>query len=617
MGKSATLPQSVPGLRRMLLCFWPQIWKQRMIILGSFLALGMQILLRLLEPWPLKLIFDRVIPVTPVNGSSSWGWINALTPNALLIGSAIALVVIISCRAATSYFSTVGFALAGNRVLTEVRGNLFDHLQRLSLSYHNKAKSGDLLTRVIGDIGRVQEVAVTAMMPLLVHIITFIAMVTIMLTMNWRLGLIALSIMPLFFLATKILGGKIRTVSRQQRQREGAMGATAAEAISAIKVVQSLSLEDIHSKQFSKQNASSLKEGVQAKRLSARLERSVDILTAVGMALVLWFGAKLVMNKELTPGDLLVFLAYLKSSFKPMRDLAKYTGRIAKAAASGERIVEIMDTEIEIQDRPDAVIAPEDVKSVAFEEVIFAYDSGHNALDGVTIRAKQGALIALAGESGAGKSTAVGLLCRLHDPNSGCVTLNGRDIREYTVDSLRGRVSIVPQDNILFGVSVRENIAYGNPEANDETIESAARLARAHDFIMEMPEGYDTVVGERGETLSGGQRQRIAIARAVVRGAPILVLDEPTASLDEENASLVRAALHDLRQNRITIVIAHDLSTVREADCIYYLDQGCVLEQGSHEVLLRQNGRYAAMYRLQTGSSESDTDWEDHRAVAG
>ncbi|UCD75511.1 MAG: ABC transporter ATP-binding protein [Phycisphaerales bacterium] len=599
MSRKASIRKSAPTLRQIIVRFWPQIRRQRFLIAGSLAATTAEIVFRLLEPWPLKFVFDRVIPTAPSGGGSGVAIVDRLDAMTLLLLSAVALVLISCLRSYSSYLGTVGFALAGNRVLTAARGELFSHLQRLSLSFHHKAKTGDLLTRVIGDVGRLQEVAVTAALPLAVNVLSLIGMLVLMTWMNWRLSVVALLILPLFLIASKSLGGRIRQAAKRQREREGQMGSTAAEAISAIKVVQALSLEDVHDSAFAQQNIGSLKEGVQAKRLSARLERTVDVLIAIGTALVLWYGARLVMIGDLTPGDLIVFLTYLKNAFKPMRDLAKYTGRIAKAAASGERILDVLDTTPKILDSSGAVEAPTSVEMVRFEQVTFAYESNRPVLQTFDLEIATGRVVALVGPSGAGKSTILSLLLRLYDPADGRITLNGRDIRDYTVQSLRNRVAIVPQENILFGVTIHENIAYGLSGASDEQVKAAARIARAHEFIADMPDGYDTIIGERGDTLSGGQRQRIAIARAAIRAAPILVLDEPTASLDKRNASLVREALRDMRPGRISFIIAHDLSTVEEADEIVYLEDGRILERGTHNRLMEQSGKYAETYRMQ------------------
>ena len=599
MGRAVSLKASVPSLRQILARFWPQIRKQRFLIAGSSVALFSEVLFRLLEPWPLMFIIDHVIVTTPASGSSKIGWLDSLGPMTLLTLSAVALVLIACTRAVAIYIRRVGFALAGNRVLTECRSELFSHLQRLSLSFHNQRKTGDLITRVTGDIGRLQEIAVTAALPLLAHVITLIAMLVVMLFMDWRLALVALGVLPLFVLSLRRLGGRIRQAARRQRLQEGQMGATAAEAIGAMKVVQSLSLEEVHERTFVAQNRSSLKEGVRGKRLSARLMGTADILIALGTAVVLWFGARLVLHDVITLGQLTVFLAYLRTAFKPMRDLAKYTGRIAKAAASAERILEVLDTTPLIRNRPHAVEAPQTITRLCFEDVAFGYEPKRLALDDFTLEAKLGQVIALAGPSGAGKSTVVNLLLRLYDPLAGRITCNGKDIRDLTIESLRRSIAVVPQDNVLFAVSAGDNIGYGLPGASDAQIVAAAKLARAHEFILALPQGYDTILGERGETLSEGQRQRISLARAAIREAPILVLDEPTASLDNENNRLVCEALRKLSHERISFILAHDLSTIEQADLIIYLDHGRIVEQGTHAELTQRGGQYAAMYALQ------------------
>ncbi|MHC4415975.1 MAG: ABC transporter ATP-binding protein [Planctomycetota bacterium] len=582
----------------MLARFWPLIRKQRWLILASSLTLMSEVAFRVLEPWPLKFVIDDVI--MPPSGTSASGASGGLDPMTILALSAAAVVLIAGLRAVCTYLRRVGFALAGSRVLTECRGELFSHLQRLSLSYHSKKRSGDLVTRIIGDIGQLKEVAITAAMPWVAHVFTLVAMLAVMVSMNWRLSLIGLAIVPLFLISTKRLGGRIRKIARVQRQRKGEMGATAAEVIGSIKTVQALSLEEIHQKAFAARNKSDLREGVKAKRLSARLVGTTDILIAIAYAAVLFLGARIVMDGLLTAGELLVFLAYLKTAFRPMKNMAKYSGRIAKAAASAERILEVLDTTPLIRNRAGAVPAPESVTQVRFEEVTFGYEPGRIAVENFNLEAQRGQVIVLAGPSGAGKSTVVNLMLRLYDPLAGRILLNGRDIRDYTFETVRRRVAVVPQENILFGVSVRDNIAYGSPGASDEQIIAAAEMARAHEFIAAMPQGYDTPVGERGKTLSEGQRQRIAIARAAIRVAPILVLDEPTASLDNQNNRSIREALRSLSSDRISFIIAHDLSTVHEDSIVIYLDHGRIVEQGTHAELLRGGGPYAAMYAIQS-----------------
>ena len=616
MPRRAPIKDSVPSLRRILVRFWPLVRKQRLLLTFSSMGLVAETLLRLLEPWPLQFVVDYVLVTSSSAGSSRIPAINAMDPMVLLTLCAVALVVIVSLRAVATYVGKVGAALIGNRVLTAVRTELFSHLQRLSLSFHNKRKTGDLVTRVTGDIGRLQEVAVTAALPLVANLLTLVGMLAVMFWMNWRLALMAAVVLPVFVFATRRIGGRIRQVARRQRQRIGEMGATAAEAIGSMKVVQSLSLEKSQEESFVIQNRASLKEGVQGRRLSARLVGIANVLIAASTSVVLWYGARLVLDGALTLGELLVFLAYLKTAFKPVRDLAKYAGRIAKAAASAERILEILDVTPLIRNQPGAIPAPQTVTELRFDNVSFGYEADQTALEHFTLHATSGQVIALVGPSGAGKSTVLNLLLRLYDPRSGSITLNGRDIRQYTIESLRQGIAVVPQQSILFALSVRDNIAHGAPDTSEEQIIAAARLASAHDFIMALPQGYDTMLGERGETISDGERQRVAIARAAVRAAPILLLDEPTTGLDNENSRLVGDALRKLSDGRISFIVAHDLTTIEEVDLIFYLDHGRIVEQGTHAQLMAQGGQYAAMHALQTDPSGPHHIGKPH-AVSG
>lgn len=599
MGRPQSIRESLPGVRHIVRHFAPYIRKQRGLIAGSTLALFAEVFLRALEPLPLKFVFDYVIAPKEGRAALNLPVIGTLDAATLLTVSAFAVVSVIGLRALMAYLNTVGFALVGNRVLTEVRGDLYRHLQCLSLSFHNRARGGDLLVRVIGDIGMLRDITVTALLPLAANVMILAAMSALMFWLNWKLAALALATVPLFWLFTARITKKIQTVSRDQRKREGAMASTASESIGAIRVVQALSLEETFAGAFSSHNKKSLKEGVKSSRLTASLERTVDVLIAIATALVLWFGARLTLRGELTPGDLLVFLAYLKNAFKPVQDFAKYTGRIAKATAAGERIVELFERKPEVRDLPEAIPSSVFRGDVKFESVTFSYETGHTILKGINLDVPAGHRVAIVGPSGNGKSTLVNLVLRLYDPESGRVLIDGRDIREYTIESLRSQIGVVLQDSILFAASVRDNIAYGASEATEEEIERAARLANAHDFIEQMPEGYDTILGERGVTLSAGQRQRIAIARAAVRKAPILILDEPTTGLDGENERLVMQALDRLSKGKTTFLITHALSHAVSSDIAVYIEGGRILECGSHSELLRAGGRYAALYRLQ------------------
>src|SRR5712691_10409258 len=602
MGRPSSLRDSLPGLGRLARRFWPYVRRERALITVSMFALYAEIGMRLLEPWPLKWVLDRIAAVTRHRGPRL-PILDALDPATLLAVSALAVIVFAGLRALAAYYNTVGFALIGNRVLTTVRNELYDQIQRLSLSFHNRARSGDLLLSVTGDVGFLQDVAVTALLPLLANALTLVGMAAVMLWLNAPLTLIALATGPLFWASTTRLTRRIRETARRQRQQEGAMAATAAESIGAVKVIHALSLEGTFARAFTGQSRKNLATGVYATRLSAGLERTVDLLIALATALVLWFGARQVLRGAMTPGDLIVFLAYLKNAFRPVKDFVKYTGRLAKASAAGERVLDLLDRTPDVQDLPGAVPAEALRGAVRFDGVSFSYEPGVPALEQIDCVVQPGQHVALVGPSGSGKSTFVSLILRLYDPTAGGVLIDARDIREYTLASLRAQVSVVLQDSLLFAATIQDNIAYGAPGASREAIEAAARLANAQAFVEALPQGYGTIVGERGVTLSNGQRQRIAIARAAVRRAPLLILDEPTVGLDGENERAVIEALERLADGRTTFLITHDLQLAARADVILYLEAGCVRERGLHAELLRADGRYAALYRLQTAGS--------------
>jgi ATP-binding cassette, subfamily B, bacterial len=590
---------ALPELQRILQRFGPQISAQRGLLSIAFLSLMAEIGLHLLEPWTLKFIFDYVL-LDRSGGKILPSFLQGFSPLALISGLTAIMLVVITLRAIAAYLSVASMAQAAINILTQIRAQLYSHIQMLSLSFHHRNRSGDLLARVTSDIDRLRDTTVMAFMPLLAHSLTLLGMMFVMFWMHWELALMAISVVPLFLFCTARLSHKIRKEVKQQRQWEGAMSATAAESIGSIKLVQALSLESILENTFLEHNHFSLSANIRSQKLAAALERSVELMVGVATAFVLWRGVQLVLGNILTPGDLLVFVNYMRIAFKPMRQLAKYTGQIAKATASGERILEVLDTQPEIQDSRGAIKAPPFHGEVQFQNVSFAYANQSDTLRGINFTAQPGQCIALVGTSGGGKSTLISLLMRLYDPTAGNILIDGHDLREYTLQSLRQQMSVVMQDNsLLFAASVRENIAYGAPGVSEADIIRAAKLANAHDFILRLPAGYDTLLGERGATLSGGQRQRIAIARAAVRPAPILILDEPTTGLDQENEHQVTIALDRLMQSRTTFWVSHNLKAIHSADQILYIEQGVIIEQGTHQSLMHLGGRYAAMVALQ------------------
>ena len=565
----------------------PHLRRQRVLIAGGGSAMGLEVVMRLLEPWPMKFVIDGIVGQLGADLSGD-------QPDNLqqvLMLACFGLLVVVLLRAAASYAMTVCFALAGNRLLTSVRADAFAHMQRLSLTFHDKARTGDLVQRITSDVGRLKEVAVTAALPLLGNVLTLLAMLVVVFVLDWQLALCVLVVFPIFFLTGRSATGRIHTVSRKQRKAEGQLATLATETLGSMKVVQAYTLESEMQSRFASDNVKTLKDGVKAKKLSAGLERSTDVLVGLATAIVLWVGAQRVLAGALTPGELVVFVTYLKAAFKPMRDLAKYTGRIAQAAASAERVVDLLETEPSVRDASWARSGRRLRGHVELSDVWLSYEPGHPVLRGVDLRVAPGEQVAFAGPSGAGKSSLAGLLLRMHDPDSGTVLLDGWDVQDLTVHDVRSQVAMVLQESLLFATSVRDNIAMGAPEGTEVTEErvvEAAKIAGAHDFITALPHGYDTIVSERGTTLSGGQRQRIAIARAVVRDAPVVILDEATTGLDGETEVEVTEALNRLTEGRTTIIITHDLEAARRVDRLVWIEDGRIVDAGRPaDVLVR------------------------------
>jgi ATP-binding cassette subfamily B protein len=581
--------------------------QERPLIAVSFLSLFAGVILRLAEPWPLKWVLDRIVPTTRPAGLNSLPTIETLDTSTLLTLCAVGIVALGGLRALSDYSQRIALAKMGNRVLRRVRNHVYTHVQSLSLAFHNRARSGDLLVRVTRDVSLLRDVTSTAMLPMLGNVLIFVGMLGIMLALQWQLGLVAMATLPLFWISTIRIGRGIHDAARKQRAREGAMAATASESITAMRDVQALALEGAFAGDFASRNNLSQKEDLKAARLSAKLGRTVDILLAVSTALVLWYGGYRVLGGNMTPGDLLVFLTYLRRAFRPAKDFAKHAARLAKAAAAGDRVLALLEQTPEIRDLPGATEADRFRGAIAFEGVGFGYEPDHPVLDRVDIQAEPGQFIALTGPSGSGKSTLVSLLLRLYDPTHGQIRVDGRDIREITLASLRSQVSVVLQDTVLFTGSLRDNIGCGAPDAGENEIVEAARLANADGFIRALPEGYDTLVGERGATLSQGQRQRIAIARAALRRAPILLLDEPTTGLDERNERDVVAGLARVSRGATTLVVTHDLRLAELADLVLYLDRGRIVECGSPAELLEAGLAYAELHHLQTNRRHRDS----------
>ncbi|MGR3277341.1 ABC transporter ATP-binding protein [Acaryochloris marina NIES-2412] len=595
--------QFFPGLHKVIRQFWPQVYQEKTLLSVAIVGLVIEVFARLLSPWPLKLIFDYVLLPNAHSADLDIPFLRDATPAVLIMILTLSIIGVAALSAMSAYISLVSLSIAASRIISDIRSQLYCHLQRLSLAFHYQARSGDLLTRITSDIDRLRDVIINHALPLLINVFTLVFMVGVMFWMDWELALIALAVLPIFVLFSLSITQRIRKVAQRQRRRESAMAATAAESIGAIKVVQALSLEGVLEQMFTHDNRKSQEESARTQQFSAGLKRTAEILVAVATALVLWRGVYLVQLGKASPGDLIVFITYLKTAFKPTRELAKQMAKISRGIVSAERIIDLLNVEPEVRNTKGAIAAPSFQGAIQFENVSFAYHDHQTTLQNLSFKVKPGQRVALVGPSGSGKSTLVSLLLRLYDPDSGCISVDGQDLRRYQLDSLRNQMSIVLQDSILFGISIRDNIAYGALGASDAEVKRAAKLANAHEFIMALPDGYNTLMSERGVTLSGGQRQRIAIARAAIRKAPIVILDEPTVGLDNKSEQAVNQALKRLTRGSTTLLITHDLSASKDFDQILYIEAGQVLEQGTHEELMQRGQHYAALYQLQSAVS--------------
>jgi subfamily B ATP-binding cassette protein MsbA len=424
-------------------------------------------------------------------------------------------------------------------------------------------------------------------------------MAAVMFYLNWRFTLVALSVTPLLFAVTYFYTRRSKDASRDVRRKESEIVSLLQEVLSSMGIVKAFAREDYEEERLERKSAESVQLALHARTLKAKLSPLVGIVVALGTALMLWYGGRLVLSGTLSAGSLVVFIWYLGKMYKPMQDFAKMTDAVTKASVGYERIREILETPSTIQDIHAARPTPPLKGEIEFQHVAFSYTPDRPVLKEITLKAEAGRMTALVGSTGSGKTTIASLIGRLYDPTTGKVMIDGVDLREYEQKSLHDQISFVPQENILFYASIRENISYGKPGATPEEVRLAAERANAHEFISKLPQGYDTVVGERGITLSGGQRQRIAIARAIIRDSPILIMDEPSSGLDAASEELVFDALDKLIEGKTAIVIAHRFSTIRRASIVYVIDDGQIVESGTHEQLLQSRGLYTKLYELQ------------------
>jgi subfamily B ATP-binding cassette protein MsbA len=573
------------------------LWPHRHALSIAAAAMIVQALAELLEPWPLKVVFDYVLGSKPI---PAWlnPWLVGRDRLAVLDLAAVTVVLIAIVNSISAFTDKYFSSAVGKHVGFALRHRLYHHVQRLSLAFYERQRTGDMVVRLTSDIDAAEDF-IAALLGIALDVITIAGMTCVMFYLDWRFSAIGLSVAPVMFVMVFRATRRIKHASREVKQQDGTLASVVQEAISSARVVKAFATEDLEERRLDREGQESVDRSLRARSLKARLSPQVDVLVAVGTCLVLWYGVRLVLTDRLSAGALLVFIVYLGKMFKPIKNLSKMTDTLAKAAISFERIRDVLGIESEIRDRAGAIAAPPFAGRIEFVDVTFGFSPDQIVLNGVNLTVPAGTHAALVGVTGSGKSTLLCLVPRLYDVQGGQIRIDGRDIRDYKLESLRRQISFVLQDALLFRATIAQNIAYGKPDATDEDIRRAARLAHADEFIDRLPNGYQTMVGERGDTLSGGQRQRIAIARAIIRDAPILLLDEPSASLDPESEQLIFEGLSALLSGRTSITIAHRLATVRHADIIFVLDGGVIAEQGTHEQLLAGNGLYARLYRIQ------------------
>src|SRR2546425_5848520 len=518
---------------------------------------------------------------------------------AVLNLTALAVVAIATLGAVCSYVQSVTTTSVGQWVMHDLRSTLYNHIQRLSLSFHDQSQTGDLISRVTNDIDTVQSFITSSLMDAIVDVLTLVGMIAVMSYLNWRFTLIALAVAPFLFLFIYKYTPRIKQASRAVRKKESEIVSNIQEVFSSIRVVKAFASEKYEKKRFKEASMETVELALRARALKAGLSPGVQVITAFGTALVLWYGARLVLAGELTLGGLTTFLAYLGKLYSPIRSLSKLPDNFSKPAIAFERIQEVMDVESRSRTGEKPRKAPEFRGRIEFENVSFGYAPGRLILKDINLVIEPGQTAAFVGPTGAGKTTIISLIPRFYELTSGAIRIDGEDVRNLKLKSLRRQLGFVLQETLLFRAPIWQNIAYGKPAATREEIIEAAKLANAHDFIEQLPNGYDTMVGERGVTISGGQRQRIGIARAVIRNAPILILDEPTSGLDAVSEAIVFDALHRLMKGRTCIVITHRLATIRQADMIFVLKDGSIVEWGRHEQLLALNGLYRHLHDTQ------------------
>ena len=543
-------------------------------------------------PWIFRDMIDKVL------NAKDYYMLNVISAS---------IVVIFLLRGIFLYGQNYLMSYVGQHVIIDIRSEVFRKLQRVSMSFYDKNKTGTIMSYVTNDVNALQGAMVDNTIELVTEGIILIGSVCAMIYLDWKLTLFTILTFPVVLYFMNYFGKKIRRSGGQIQEATADITSVLQESVSSARVVKSFVREQYEIERFERENEANLKANLKNAKYMATLTPTIEFVAALGVTLILWYGGNNVIAGETTAGSLVAFLAYAVNISNPIKRITRVSGNIQKALAAAQRVFDVLDLREEVRDLPDAKALPAVTGNVSFEHVTFSYNTGDEILHDLSFTAKPGQAIGLVGPSGAGKSTVASLLPRFYDCDAGTIRIDGTDIRHVTLDSLRNQVGIVPQETILFNGSVYDNILYGRLDATKEEIEAAAKAANAHDFIMELPEGYNTMLGDRGVNISGGQRQRIAIARAILKDPRILILDEATSALDTESERVVQEALNRLMVGRTSIIIAHRLSTIKNADRILVLDKGKLVEDGTHEELMAKNGLYAHLYQIQYRTNKEES----------
>ena len=553
--------------------------------------------LELLKPWPLKIIIDHVLSGHPL----PWNFAPDGSSQSLLVLACLGLVVVYFLLGGLRLLNDYTTIKIGQRMVNDLRRDLYNHIQRLSLSFHNKQQVGDLMYRITADTLGLQTLTMNGIFAILTASILLVGMFIVMLSLDPYLTLLALVVCPALFGAIALLNSKMYSAANQARQKESAVYSLVQRSLSGIRVIQAFTKEEDEERHFLKASTESLAADLRLYNLQNLYYAAVNITIAAGTAVVLWVGARHVLSGALTVGEMVVFTTYLASLYVPLNNIFETYGLVQRAKAGVRRAFEILESEEKIEEGQKLFSVRGARGEISFREVSFGYHPSQPVLKKISLHIEPGQKVAIVGPTGAGKSTLVSLLPRFYDASAGVVTIDGVDIREYQLKSLRHQIAMVLQPPLIFPLTIHANIAYGRPNASMEEVIIAARVAHVHEFVQRLPHGYDTMVGEQGSTLSEGQKLRLTIARGILLDAPILILDEPTSSVDTETEALIMEGLEHLMAGRTTFIIAHRLSTVRNADKIVVLRGGEVVEHGNFFELLRAHGPFASLYQTQFG----------------